>query len=162
VQIQRGIFLAAAGRDEDAFRVFQQVLELNPAIAPAHGFLAVHYAARGELKEALVCAQKASALTPQVPNSIGMLAGLLSRTGDAERAEELLGKLSPDAFGGPRARAIYHWVRGEIDAMAEWIEKAIDQRDPSVFLLMRSWFGRDLRSTPHWARLMRKLNLPEA
>jgi hypothetical protein len=53
-------------------------------------------------------------------------------------------------------------VLREFDAMADWIEKAIDQRDPYGAIYLRTWSGRELRSTPRWAGLMRKLNLPES
>jgi hypothetical protein len=52
-------------------------------------------------------------------------------------------------------------VLGEFEAMADWLEKGVDQHDPSAMLLPRLHYGRDLRSTPRWAGLMRKLNLPE-
>ena len=94
---------------------------------------------------------------------IGLLAGVLKRTGDTRRAEELLRKLQPaDAFGVPLGLAIYHWVLHEFDAEADWFEKAIDQRDPISSMLLRFWYGAELRSTPRWAGLMRKLNLPES
>ena len=48
-----------------------------------------------------------------VPNVIGLLAGLLKRSGDNGRAEELLQKLQlADANGVPRGLAVYHWVLG--------------------------------------------------
>jgi len=97
-----------------------------------------------------------------MPNAIGAQAGLLARTGDVAGAEALIEGLRPDAFGTPRARAIYHWIRGDLSVMADWIEKAIDQRDPAIPGMLRQWYGRELRKTPHWSRLMSKLNLPEA
>jgi hypothetical protein len=106
--------------------------------------------------------EKAYAATPLVPYAIGGMAGVLSRTGDTARAEELIQKLQPGvAFGAPRALAIYYWIRGDLEAMADWIEKAIDQRDPAILAMLRQWYGRELRSTPRWATLMRKMNLPE-
>jgi hypothetical protein len=93
---------------------------------------------------------------------IGLLGGLLKRTGATRRTEELLGKLQPaDAFGAPRGLAVYHWVLREFDAEADWLEKAIDQRDAYGAAYLQLWYGRELRSTPRWAGLMRKLNLPE-
>jgi hypothetical protein len=53
-------------------------------------------------------------------------------------------------------------VLREFDADADWLEKAIDQRDAYAAGYLRLWYGRDLRSTPRWAELMRKLNLPES
>jgi hypothetical protein len=100
-----------------------------------------------------------------LPQVTGLLAGLLKRTlhaGDARRAEELLRKFQPDdALNTPRVLALYHWVLREFDAEADWLEKAIDERDPNGAIYLRLWYGRELRSTPRWAGLMRKLKLPE-
>jgi hypothetical protein len=92
-----------------------------------------------------------------------LLAAVLKRTGDTSRAKELLQKLQPaDAYGVPRGLALYHWVLREFDSEADWLEKAIDHHDPNGALYPRLWYGRELRSTPRWAGLMRKLNLPES
>jgi hypothetical protein len=45
--------------------------------------------------------------------------------------------------------------------MADWI-KGFDDYDPGALMALRLWYGRDLRSTPRWAGLMCKLNLPES
>jgi len=161
VQLQRGILLVAAGRDEEASRRFREILEFNPNVAPALGLLATLHLLRGELDEARALTEKAYTLAPYVPNAIGVMAGMLCRAGDTARAEELIRKLPFDAFGAPRALATYYWMRGDLNATADWIEKAIDQRDPGALVMLRLWYGRDLRSTPRWAGLMRKLNLPE-
>jgi eukaryotic-like serine/threonine-protein kinase len=158
----RAACLIAAGRDEEAPAGWREILELNPAMALAHGSLTAYHASRGELDQALAHCEKAYALAP-LPHTIGFLAGLLKRTGDTRRAEELLQKLqSADAYGVPRGLVAYYWVLREFDTMAHWIEKAIDQRDPGGALSLRGLPGRELRSTPRWAGLMRKLNLPEA
>jgi len=158
----RAVFLAGAGRDEEAAEGFREVLELNPSMVLAQLALAALRASRGELGQALALCEKAHAVAP-LPSGIGLLAGLLKRTGDMQRAEELLQKFQPaHAFGVPRGLAIYHWVLQEFDAEADWLEKAIDQHDPYGALFLRLWYGRELRSTPRWAGLMRKLNLPES
>jgi serine/threonine protein kinase/Tfp pilus assembly protein PilF len=158
----RAVFLAGAGRDEEAAEGFREVLELNPSMVLAQLALAALRASRGELGQALALCEKAYAVAP-LPSGIGLLAGLLKRTGDMQRAEELLQKLRPvDAFGVPRGLAIYHWVLQEFDPEADWLEKAIDQHDPYGALFLRLWYGRELRSGPRWAGLMGKLNLPEA
>jgi tetratricopeptide (TPR) repeat protein len=158
----RGASLAAAGRDEEAAREYREVLALSPANVVAQFGLAGHHVSRGELDQALALCEKSYAFAP-LPNFIGMLAGLLKRTGDTRRSEELLRKLQPgDAYGAPRGLAVYHWVLREFEVEAGWLEKAIDQRDYFAVMLLRAGFGRELRSTPRWAGLMRKLNLPES
>lgn len=147
----------------EAAQGYRQVLELNPGIVGALGPLAVYHASRGEFDQALVLCEKTYALAPMLPHTIGLLAGLLKRTGATRRADELLGKLQPtDAYGAPRGLAVYHWVLREFDAEADCIEKAIDQRDTYGAPYLRLWYGRELRCTPRWAGLMRKLNLPES
>ena len=154
--------LVGAGRDEDSANELRKVLELNPAVAIAYGLLSLHRVVQGKLEEALPLAEKAYALAPFVPNPIGALAGLLKRTGDAGRAEELLQKLQPgDAFGAPRGLAAFHWMCGEMEATADWVDKAIDQRDPFILWSLRLWYGRELRSSHRWPVWMRKMNLPE-
>ncbi len=163
MRLYRAICLTAAGRDEDSSKELREILDLNPAVAPANGILATHHMLRGEFDQAVALMERAYAITPMVPNAIGSLAGLFMRAGDTGRAEELIRKLQPgDAFGAPRGLASYHWMRGEFDATADWIEKGIDQHDPGVITALWLWFQRDLRPTPRWAGLMRKLNLPEA
>jgi serine/threonine-protein kinase len=160
--LNRAICLVASGRYDDAIQRFREMLDLNPENAPAHGYFATDCLIRGELALARSHMERGYSATPLVPYAIGGMAGVLARTGDTARAEELIGKLQPDAFGTPRALAIYSWFLGDLDATAAWMEKAIDQRDPSIPGMLRQWYGRDLRHTPHWARLMRRLNLPEA
>jgi hypothetical protein len=97
-----------------------------------------------------------------VPAAFDTAPGHHLRDVNPTRAEELLRKLQPPgAFGVPRALAIYHWLLREFDATADWFEKAIGQHDPYVVVYLRNWYGRELRSTPRWTALMRKLNLPE-
>ena len=55
-----------------------------------------------------------------------------------------------------------HLLRGDFDAIADWLSKAIGQHDPAILSMLRLWYRRDLRSTPCWETVMRKLNLPEA
>jgi serine/threonine protein kinase/tetratricopeptide (TPR) repeat protein len=163
LQINRAACLVAAGRDEEAAEGYREALELNPGIVGALGPLATYHASRAEFDQALELSEKAYTLAPKLPHGIGLLAGLLKRAGETRRAEELLEKLRPvDTYGVPRGLAVYHWALREFDAEADWLEKAIDQRDSYAAVYLRVWYGRELRSTPRWAGLMRKLNLPES
>jgi len=162
LRINRAGILAAADRDAEAVEELREVLELNPAMVLAQLALAGLHVSRGELDEAMALCKRAYTAAP-LPSAIGWLAGLLRRAGDVRQAEELLRKLRPsDAFGIPRALAVYHWVLREFDAQADWLEKAIGQHDPYGAIYLRVWYGRELRSTPRWARLLRNLNLEES
>ena len=161
MQLNRAICFIAAGREENARRAFREILEFNPNIGAAYGYLALLHLGRGELDQAAPLIERGYSITPMVPNAIGAMAGILKRMGETSRSEELLRKLLPgDVFGAPRGLATYNRVLGELDEEADWIEKAMDQRDPAAPTL--AWSNRELRSIPRWAGLMRKLNLPEA
>jgi tetratricopeptide (TPR) repeat protein len=161
LRINLASYLAAAGCEEEADEEYHEILKLNPSMVLAKFNLAGRHASRGEMEQALRLCEEAYALAP-LPRVIGLLAGLLKRSGNTHRAEELLGKLQPDdGIGVPLGRAIYHWALREFDSQADWMEKAIDQRDPVGPVLLRIVFGRELRTTPRWAGLMRKLYLPE-
>jgi len=54
---------------------------------------------------------------------------------------------------------VYHILCGEIDAGADWTEKAIAERDPGMMFYLRFTFYRPLRASPRWARIARMLNL---
>ena len=162
LRINRASYLAAAGRPEDAVKGWREILELNPSVVLALFNLAGRHASLGEWDRALPLCEEAYVLAP-LSRVVGLLAGLLKRTGDTRRADQLLHTLQPaDAFGVPLGLALYHWVLHEFDAEADWFEKAIDQRDPISSMLLRFWYGAELRTTPRWAGLMRKLNLPES
>jgi eukaryotic-like serine/threonine-protein kinase len=155
--------LRAAGRVEDAITVLNEVLELDENSWLALGMLGQVHLSRGMIAEAFAFAEKAYSLAPWWPGGLGFLAGLLARMGHTSRAEGLLQKLRPgQAFGAPYGFACFHLTCGEIDAAADWIEKAIGQRHLMAISLLRSPLCKDLRSSPRWPALLRMMNLPEA
>jgi hypothetical protein len=94
---------------------------------------------------------------------IGKLAGLLAITGDQHRAETLIRQLreAPDRLCAPTGMALYHLIRGEIDAAADWYEKAIEQRDPIVIPWITLPLAKPLRSSPRWPKLATMMKLPK-
>jgi len=154
--------LRAAGREEDAITAFNEVLELDEnSWLALTGLASIHFS-RGMLAQAVAFAERAYSLAPWSPGVLGLLAGLLVRTGDTSRAEGLLQKLRPgQAFGTPYGFACFHLICGEIDAAGDWIEKAIGQRHLMAISVLRSPLCKDLRSSSRWPALMRMMNLPE-
>src|SRR5262249_39573930 len=101
--------------------------------------------------------EKAFALIPS-PLAAGQLAALLVRTGETSRAETLLERLKPGtAWGATTGMAMFHALCGEFGQAAEWVEGAIDDRDPRLVAI----FGPLLRSSGTWSALARMMNLPE-
>jgi len=88
-----------------------------------------------------------------------VLAVLLQHKGDHERANALAEQLRfAEGQGDPIGPAIYHLLRGEFDACADWVEKAIEHRQPAVFFFLHS--TKKVQSTPRWPKLAEMMKLP--
>jgi eukaryotic-like serine/threonine-protein kinase len=156
--------LHAAGMDERAIALAKRALETDSTRWSAHLVLARIYSYRGQLAEALASAEKAYQLASWNVRVIALLAAILIQSGENARAEELVDKLraeSADGYGTPMALAVFYSICGDIDAAADWFEKAIEQRDPSVVGYLRTPLMKLLQSSPRWPALAKQMNLPE-
>jgi tetratricopeptide (TPR) repeat protein len=82
-------YLPAVGRDAEALKQLQKVLELDPNQVVGLVSMAMLYADRGELAEALKIARRAHAIGPWFPDTIGVLATLLRRQGEEVESQSL-------------------------------------------------------------------------
>lgn len=97
-------------------------------------------------------------LSSSLMPAIGLLAGVLKRMGEANRAEELIQELMPSqVYGAESALSYFYFICGEIDKAADWAEKAIKARNPAAVVGIAKRF----RSSPRWLALARLMNLPE-
>lgn len=151
-----------AERYADADVEFRQALDLDPNYGVAYGGLCQTHAFRGMWREALAHAEKQHSVTPANPVPAGILAAMRARTGDRIGAGELLRRLGDgQAYGTPVGFFCFHSLCGEIDKAADWLEKAIEQRDPRVAIVLNGPLGKDLRSSPRALALLKLMNLPE-
>jgi serine/threonine-protein kinase len=156
-------YLQAAGRDREAYDQAKKVLAIDPGLVVARVSVAHFHAAWGERAEAVAAAREAYRVGPWYPDTVATLAAALRLSGEEEEARALVERLgSGEGVGDCRARAVYHVLCGEIDAAADWTEKAIAERDPGMMFYLRFTIYRPLRRSPRWARIARTLNLPAA
>jgi serine/threonine protein kinase len=111
---------------------------------------------KGRPVDAATFAEKA--YSPSIPVTIGLLAGSLARSGDEARADALMEPLirAPERYGAPRGLAAFHSVRGDLDRVADWLEKSIEQRDAMAPHFARRW----CRNSSRWPELAKMMNLP--
>ncbi|HEY7389220.1 MAG TPA: protein kinase [Bryobacteraceae bacterium] len=151
------------GRAQEAEQEFRHILELDENYYFGWSGLGRLLFARGETSEAIRCLEKAHLLAPFYTSVVGVLAGLLARTGDERRAEELLAKVgTPETYGVPAAWAFFHVYRGETEEAVDWWGKVIDQRDPNAVISPRLGGNAALRTSPRWPALAKRMNLPES
>ena len=156
-------YLQAAGRDDEALEQLKKVVELDPNQVVAMVSMAMIHAHKGDMAEALKIARRAYAVGSWFPDTVGVLAGLTRRNGEeieSKSLEKALG--SGEALGDARAHALFHLLGGEIDQGADWVEKAITQRDPSMMFYLRFVVSRGLRASHRWPKIAKMINLPVA
>ena len=152
----------SVGRDAEADTQYAQLLDGGPISAIPAVVLSGNHLARGQRQEALAFAETAYAKNPTLPAAIGQLAGLLSLTGSHERSKALVNQLLPGTtFGAPFGLALYYLAKGDLDRCADWLEKAIDQRDLWVSFLLNvgNIGGRVMWSSLRWPRLAQLMNV---
>ncbi len=159
------VALRAARRDAEADALFEEIVDMD--VGYMSGLAAVvlsgNHLARGAIPESLHFAEAAYARIPQMPGAIGQLAGALARSGQFERSNALANLLRPGtAFGAPVGLALVALGAGDLDQAADWLEKAIEQRDIWVSFLLNvgNAGGHVMWSSPRWPRLASLMNVP--
>jgi hypothetical protein len=123
--------------------------------------MAMIYADQGDMREALKIARRAYAVGPWFPDTIGVLAAFLRRDGAEAESKALAKELGAgDTQGDARARALFHLLCGEIDEGADWAEKAIEERDPSMMYYLRFVVSKGLRTSHRWPKIANIIKLP--
>jgi eukaryotic-like serine/threonine-protein kinase len=155
--------LLSVGMYDRAIQEARKGLEIDENIWLPYYPLVNIYVAKGMMVEALAAAEKGYQHAPWNPRVIGLLAGVLARTGERDRAEALIGQMSKAQGGHVAASAmvLYHLICSEIDAAADWFEKAIEQRDPLLLPWLRLPLTKPLRASPRWPKIAAMMNLPE-
>ena len=160
-RIGHAICLTAAGRFADAEAECRQILEIDSNFFLAYSMSTVLMERRGELVVALEYAEKAYSLAPWYAGCVGCFAGMLKRSGNAGRAEELLQKLRDgDEHRAPLGFLNFHLLCGEADQAADWLESLIQQRHSQAGALFRC--AQVWNPSSRWDTVAMKMNLPES
>src|SRR5258708_28714373 len=118
-----------------------KTLELNAAADLPRFWLAFSYEQAGRFPEALAALDKAPAQSPMLQAT---RACVLAASGDRAAAQRLLADIEKRFAAEPVPRgvlAVAHLALGDKDPAIEWIERAIEERDQSVF---------NLNVSPRW------------
>jgi serine/threonine protein kinase/tetratricopeptide (TPR) repeat protein len=154
-------FLQAAGRDREAYDEAMKALDFDGNQVVARVSVAHFHAYWGQLDLAVAAARRAVEVGPWYPDAIATLAATLRRNGEEQEAEMLYRSLGVGArYGDARAQAVYHLISGEVDTAADWVEKAIEERDHSMQYYLRFVIGRRLRVSPRWSKIAQMSNFP--
>ena len=127
----------------------------------AHFNLGMMYYAEGDLGAALACEEAACVHAPWNTVARGALAGFLRRSGDDIRADEELRTLGDGStYHAEVGLMLYYLIGADYERAADWVEKAIDQREPSLLVLLGGPVAKPLRVSARWPALAKRMNLP--
>jgi hypothetical protein len=113
----------------------------------------------GQPEESARLCERAFQLAPWFKPNVGVRAALLRRAGQDAEARRLFDSLATaDRYEDPIGPAMYYLVLGDLDRVADWAEKAIQERQPAVFFFLHA-HARALKSTPRWPALAKMMNL---
>ena len=155
----RGIFLYVAGMREQGVSEAEQCLEIDSHYWGAHFALGMNYASRDRIGQARPAAERAYLLAPWTSCTVGLLAATLRRSGDHRRADQLKDQLQTMRGQPHWGLVLYHLVCGDVDQAAQWIEKAIEQRDLMTIIQIRAPLADQVRASAHWPALAARANL---
>lgn len=150
---------------EEALHEARRTVELDPASHLAHFTLAVMCMERGSHAEAACGFQKAVELSGGSPLLMGWMGAAAARAGDqthARRILESLHQISGSHYVPPSSFAWIHLALGELDTAFEWLNRAVDARDPMIVPLRLYPFLYPLHPDPRFQAILRRLRLDEA
>jgi TolB-like protein/DNA-binding winged helix-turn-helix (wHTH) protein/Tfp pilus assembly protein PilF len=152
-----GYVLALIGRYPEAKIELQKTQELNPQLAGLHLTRGKVFLSEGHPQEALAEMQKETAEWEKLwGESLAYFA--LGRRADSDNALKNLIATHQDDCAYQIAE-VYAY-RGETEKALEWFERSVRQRDPGAPELKINPIMQNLRQGPHYAELLKKMNLP--
>ena len=145
-----GASLVRVGRLDEAEAALRKALELQPEARQAHGPLAVVAILRGDFDRALKEVE-----LQRDPGSSGMAIVRFAR-GEREQADAALETLIKTP-ARPITIAVVYAFRGEADQMFDWLNRAYEQRDPTLVSALGGLpFFMRYYSDPRFVELCRK------
>jgi eukaryotic-like serine/threonine-protein kinase len=155
-----GLGLFYARRYDEAIAQYRDAIRLAPRSAQRHLGVGRAYAEKGQFDLAIAELQQAVTLSGQTPFFIAELARTHAVAGHRREAEALMASITKDD-GGPRLPAQYrtymYAALGQPDLAFEWLNKAVDDREPSILWAQVDPRFDSLRQDPRFAAFLRRV-----
>jgi TolB-like protein/Tfp pilus assembly protein PilF len=157
-----GLILFSAHQNEQAIEQARKPLEIAPDSAFAHYRLGQIYVFTGSYREAIPELEKAIALSGGSSRATAELGFAYARSGRRAEALKLLDALnerSKQRYVSPLNLAIICAGLGERESTLYWLEKASEDRDPSLDSLKLSSAFAIVESEPRFTEIIRRVGL---
>ena len=150
-------------RHDEVAGAARRALDINPAFGPAWGLLSESLGRTGQHAEAIEAAERYLAVTHRAPRALVYSAMALFGAGRRMEGDACLEELRSGAttdYVSPFLFASALVARGDYHDTLTWLERACDERVPSMVFLnvMQRW--DPLRSDPRFQALVTRIGLP--
>ena len=147
---------------DQAIAQYQKTIEMNPNVFVPHSDLAQAYEQKGMYAEAIAEVNQAISLSERSAELVGQLGHIYAVSGKKNEALKALAELnepSKQADVSPVDLALIYTGLGEKDQAFTWLQKAYDERSPSLIYLKVEQKFDSLRAEPRFADLLRRIGL---
>src|SRR5262249_33175334 len=151
------------GGHEEALRGLRRALELKPGFGPAWGALSELLSREGKHAEAAEASERDLAVARRNPRSLAVAAATACRAGRRLEGDELRQELrscSTTRYVSPPLIAWALAARGDYSEAMTWLERGVEERASSLFLLNVWTMWDPLRSDPRFMALTKRIGLP--
>jgi TolB-like protein/Flp pilus assembly protein TadD len=163
ISVNVGSMLFRAREYEQAIVELRKALELYPNDAAAHSGLGAVYVQKGMYEEAIKEFKEVRRFIPDAQAGLGGLGYAYAVSGDKTEATKILKQLqqlSERRFVPPATVALIHIGLGDKNRAFEWLEKAYQDRNPTLSGLRVDPRFDPLRDDPRFRDLLLRMNLP--
>ncbi len=156
------LVLSSRHQYDEAIELCRKPLEVAPDFAFAHYRLGQIYEFKGAYTEAIPELEKAMTLSGGSPRATAELSFAYARNGrrsEALRLREALRKQSSRRYVSPLNMAIVFAGLGDRASTLTWLEKAAEDRDPSLPVVTLNPAFADVKSDPRFTEVVRRVGL---
>ena len=138
------------------------MIALDPTHFLGHWALGIGLDDIGARDDAVSALERAHELSGGIPFTLGFLAYACGRAGrrdDARRLLDRAGGLAREGYVPPTTFALGHIGLDEWDAAFEWMDRAIETRDPIIMPIKSYPFLDPVRGDARYRALLHKMHL---
>ena len=157
-----GVMCYLARRPAPLIEEGRHMIALDATHFLSHWVRGMGLEATGALAEALAELEKAHELSGGIPFTLGFLAYVYGRAGREKDARALLDvatRAAATTYVPPFTFALGYAGLGDWGATFEWLDKAIEIRDPLIIPIKTHPFLDPVRDDPRYRALLKKMNL---
>jgi len=150
-----------AGRPDRTIAEGRHMIALDPTHFLGHWALGMGLDYLQPGREAVDALKRAHELSGGIPFTLGFLALVSGRAGlfdDVRRLLDQAEQMAKAGYAPPSAFMCCHIGLGDWDAALEWMDRAIEGRDPIIMPIKSYPFLDPVRSDPRYHALLRKMH----